>query len=99
MLWRILQKLFRETILSGAKSPDLCGLNGSTKEPTESLPVEGVPAPDFQSGGAGFQTRGNARHTSFWALALVAKPGGKKPRQEHPHKGWSFEPGAAARGV
>src|SRR3984885_14801693 len=31
-----------------------------------------VPAPDFQSGGAGFQTRGNARHTNFRALALMA---------------------------
>jgi hypothetical protein len=30
-----------------------------------------VPAPDFQSGGAGFQTRGNARDMNFRALALV----------------------------
>jgi hypothetical protein len=31
-----------------------------------------VPAPDFQSGGAGFQTRGNVRYINFGALALVA---------------------------
>src|ERR1700723_2103072 len=30
-----------------------------------------VPAPDFQSGGAGFQTRENALFPNDWALALV----------------------------
>src|ERR1700689_2811140 len=63
----------------------------------KTCPVEGVPAPDFQSGGAGFQTRGNAPHTKFWALALVApsysnaKPGGKKPRQQHATANASYE--------
>src|ERR1700722_14035802 len=33
-----------------------------------------VPAPDFQSGGAGFQTRGNALPCSDPALALVRMP-------------------------
>ncbi len=28
-------------------------------------PLKGVPAPDFQSGGAGFQTRGNARYINI----------------------------------
>ena len=46
--------------------------NGTAEQFSEGYELIVVPAPDFQSGGAGFQTRGHARYINFGALALVA---------------------------
>ena len=42
-------------------------------DPSQAVPSS-VPAPDFQSGGAGFQTRENALSANDRALALVRTP-------------------------
>src|SRR5271163_1383499 len=52
---------------------DLCGETRATRSSVPSPgPQSVVPAPDFQSGGAGFQTRGNGRYINLGALS----PGG-----------------------